>query len=193
VLERFGLASRGSQRLYDQPMRIFTQRIHRDCPIGGLERGLRVARLQRLLGVPDHGIERQAFQPPSLRAEPIRPGFLCDIHVCQQWIAVEVGGGGERRAASVAAQRLESRHVAIDRTGREPDIVAVAHEGMVAQCPAQPEQGLAQVLLGLGVEMRAPEQGRELLARLRLGCGAGQVCQQRRKLLVGQLDGSLGP
>jgi hypothetical protein len=83
VLERFCLAPCGSQRLHDQPMRVLAQGIHRDCPIGGLERGLRVARLQRLLGVPDHRAERQAFQPRSLRAEPIRPGLLGDIHVSQ--------------------------------------------------------------------------------------------------------------
>jgi len=193
VLERFGLASHGGQRLHDHPMRVLTQGIQRDGAMGDLERGLRACRVQRLPGVPDHGVERQAFQPPSLCTEPIRPGLLCDIHVGQQRPLVEVSGRGERSTASFAAQRLEPGHIAIDHTGCEPHFVAIAHEGIVAQCPAQPEQCLAQVLLGLGLEMRAPKQGRQLLSRLWHGGSAGQICQQAGKLLVGQLDGSFRP
>ena len=39
--------------------------------------------------------------------------------------------------------------------------------------------------------MRAPQQGDQLFARLRLGRGAGEIGQQAGKLLVGQVDGAL--
>ena len=79
VLERFCLASRGGQGLDDQPMRILSQGIHRDGPIGDFERGLRVPRLQFLLAVADQGVERDAFQSLAFRAEPIRPCVFRDI------------------------------------------------------------------------------------------------------------------
>jgi hypothetical protein len=63
----------------------------------------------------------------------------------------------------------------------------------VTQHPAQPEQRLAQVLLGLGLEMRAPEQSCQPFARLRHGRSAGQVCQQARELLVRQINRSVWP
>ena len=63
----------------------------------------------------------------------------------------------------------------------------------MAQCPAQPEQGLTQVLLGLGLEMRAPEQGCQLLPRLRLGRGAGQIGQQAASFLLGSSTGPSRP
>ncbi len=174
VLERFGLAPRGGQRLHDHPMRVLTQGIQRDGAVGDLERGLRRLPSARLRGVPGHGVERQAFQPPSLRAEPIRPGLLCDRHVGQQRPLVEVGGRGERRPASFAAQRLEPGHVALDHTGREPHFVAIAHRGHRGPVRgATGTGGLAQVLLGLGLEMGAPQQGRQLLSRL--GHGAVQA------------------
>src|SRR5262245_55398064 len=41
--------------------------------------------------------------------------------------------------------------------------------------------------------MRAPQQGCQLLARLRLGSQAGQVGQQPGQLLIGQVDRAVRP
>src|SRR5690348_10012148 len=42
-------------------------------------------------------------------------------------------------------------------------------------------------------EVGAPQQGRQLLTRLRLGRGAGQISQQAGKLLARQVDNAIWP
>ena len=68
-----------------------------------------------------------------------------------------------------ADQGLESADIALDDRRIERYDLAVALQGVLAEQLAQPEEGLAQVLLGLRVEMRAPQQRGPLLARLRRG------------------------
>ena len=147
-----------------------------------------------LLAELHHGIERQPFQPLPLAAEPFGPGFLGDVHIGEKTVLVEVDR--PRRAKSRLPSRISASNRAASQSidaGRKRDFLAIADQDILAQHPAQPEQGLAQVLPGLGLEMRAPEQRCQLLARLRLGRGAGQVCQQAGELLAGQVDGPVRP
>jgi hypothetical protein len=72
--------------------------------------------------------------------------------------------------------------IAINHTERERDVLAVTDEEILAQRLAQTEKGLAQVLPGLGIEMRAPQQGCQFLAWLRSGSSAGEVRQRAGQL-----------
>lgn len=122
----FGLASDGVERLDDQSVSVFTQGIHSDGPVGIPERGFRMSGLQRVLAVPDHGIDREAIQPLPLLVAPFRPRVFFDVQIRQQRIAVEIGGRGQRRAVALDDQRLEADRIAIDHAGREPDVIIVA-------------------------------------------------------------------
>ena len=55
VLERFGLASRGGQRLYDQPMGILAHVVERDGALAGLQSVFGAAGGQLLFAEPHHG------------------------------------------------------------------------------------------------------------------------------------------
>ena len=55
VLERFGLASRGGQRLYDQPMGVLAHVVERDGAPAGLQRVLGAAGDELLLAEPHQG------------------------------------------------------------------------------------------------------------------------------------------
>ncbi|MCP1746650.1 hypothetical protein ABIF65_008743 [Bradyrhizobium japonicum] len=135
ALERLSPASGGGERLDDQPMRVLAQAIHRNGPVGIPERGFRMSGLQRVPAVSDHGIDRHAVQPLPLLVAPFRPCVFFDIQIRQQRIAIEIGGRGQRRAAALDDQRLEADHIAIDHAGREPDVVVVAENGVLAENP----------------------------------------------------------
>jgi len=55
VLERFGLASRGGQRLYDHPMGVLAHVVERDGALAGLETVFGAAGSQLLFAEPHHG------------------------------------------------------------------------------------------------------------------------------------------
>ncbi|NYG44699.1 hypothetical protein GGD67_002147 [Bradyrhizobium sp. IAR9] len=135
ALERLGLASIGGERLDDQPMRILAQGIHGNGPVGRPERGFRMSGLQRVLAVPDHGIDGQAVQPLPFPVAPFRPCVFFYIQIRQQRIAVEIGGRGQRRAAALDDQGLEADRIAIDHPGREPDVIVVAANGVLPENP----------------------------------------------------------
>jgi hypothetical protein len=98
---------------------------------------------------------------------------------------VEIECLGEGSLTSFPDQRQEPDHIAINHPRREQDFVAITDEQILTQCLAQTEKRLAQILPGLGVEMRAPEQRCQLLTWLRCGSSADEVRQQAGQLLVG--------
>ena len=78
--------------------------------------------------------------------------------------------------AAIGKQRFESRHVGRDHARLERDRFATADEGFLTQYSPKPSESLAQVLPRLGLEMRAPQQGHELVAAVGLRSRAGQEC-----------------
>ena len=55
MLERFGLASRGGQRLYDQPMGVLAHVVERDGALAGLQSVFGATGGQLLFAEPHHG------------------------------------------------------------------------------------------------------------------------------------------
>jgi hypothetical protein len=149
-------------------MGILAQVAERDCLAGGCQCSIGACRLQLEVAQPDQGVEGEAFQALPLAVEPIDPSLLRDTDVVEEAALVEPDSLGERGAIAFADQRLELDHIAVDCTSSKANLVAVTDKSILAQHLPQPEQGLAQVLPRLGLEMRAPQQGCELLPRL--GC-----------------------
>jgi hypothetical protein len=115
-----------------------------------------VAGRKLLLAKLHHGIERQPFQALALGLDPFRPRLLWDGNLGQQSAPVEADRAVQGIPAAVGEQGLEARHVAREYARLEGNRFAAADERILAQNPAQPRQGLPQVLPRLGVEMRAP-------------------------------------
>lgn len=87
---------------------------------------------------------------------------------------------------------LEERHVDLDGAGVEPDRVALLDQtggGPARQGPPERHEGLAEAVAGALVRGIAPEQGRQLVARLSLPQMKSEVCQERFGLLSGKGDG----
>ena len=171
-------------------MRVFAQVVDRNCPASGCKRQIVHPRFALELAQPDHGIESKTFQPPLLPSDPFGPGRLRHGQIGKEWAFVEIGNGGEQIAATLrirASSRATSQSMA---PGARDTSSSSLVKHVLAQRSAQPEQGLAEVLPCLRIEMRAPKQGCQLLSRLRLGGGAGQVREQAGELLAGQLDAS---
>ncbi len=187
-------APRGRQGADCHTMGIFAQVADRNCPASCCKGQIVPPRFVLEFAQPDHGIESKTFQPPLLPSDPFGPGRLRHAQIGKQWAFVEIGSGGERIAATLPDQSLEPSHIAGNAPpGRQRHLLLVAVKHVLAQHSAQPEQGLAQVLPCLGIEMRAPQQGCQLLARLRLGGGAGQVGEQAGELLAGRSTGPSRP
>ena len=189
VLERVGPAPARSQRAHDQTVRVLAQTADGYGPVGGAECLLVVASLKLLLAQLDHGIERQALPDAGAGQRAIRsrppPGsrFRPVDGPCR---GRPRHSGRPRLPSPTSASN--SRHVARDHVGPERNRFAMADERIFAQHAAKPGEGLAQVLPSLGVEVRAPQQGHQLVAAVRLRGRAGQKRKQGGQLLAGQID-----
>ena len=191
VLERFGLASRGGQRLYDQPMGVLAHVVEREARWPAFRACS--ARPAASSCSPSRTRAPRASSS-SLSRSPVSHSFqalFADGNVVDQPAPVEIGCRTQRIAAALTDQGLEPADIASDGRRIERYDLAVALESVLAEHLAQPGEGLAQVLLGLRVEVGAPQQGRQPLTRLRLGRRAGQIGQQARKLLARQVDNAI--
>ncbi len=193
VPERLGPASRSGQRLHDHAMGVFAHVVERDGALGRLESGIGTVRRQFLRAEPHQGAERQVFQPLALAREPLGPAFFADGNVVHEPAAIEIGCSRQGLARVLANQLLEPADIASDCGIAEHHDLAIALQRVLPDNLAQPEQRLPQVLLGLGIEMRSPQQGRKLFALLRPGRRAGEIGQQAGQLLVGQIDRPVRP
>src|SRR5258708_6653879 len=63
VLERFGLASRGNQRLYDQAMGVLAHVVEHDGALAGFERAFGPTGGQFLFAEPDQGAKCEFKEP----------------------------------------------------------------------------------------------------------------------------------
>ena len=193
MFECVSSAPAGSQHAHDKPVRVLAQTADLNCPAGSPERLLVTARMKLLLREPNHGIERQALQPLPLDAQPFGPGLFRDSDVGQQTVPVEADRRMQGIAGTLSEQRLELRHVAHECARPQRHCLPIGDQGAFAQDPAKPREGLAQVLPCLSLKMRAPKQGHELVAAVRLRGRAGQEGQQAGQLLAGQIDEPLRP
>jgi hypothetical protein len=153
----------------------------------------RDANLKLLLAEVDHGIESQAFHPPALDIEPFRPGLLWDRDFGEQGTSVETDCAIQCVPAPVAEQSLELHYIAREHARLKGNRFATANDRILAQDAPQPCKGLAQVLPCLGFEMRAPQQGHQLVGAVRLRGRAGQKGEQGSQLLAGQIQGPIRP
>src|SRR5262249_17218206 len=192
-LERFGLASRGGERLQEQPMRVLTQTVDRNGPARRFECLFVVSGLKLLLPERYHGVHRQRFDSLAFNLQPLAPGVFPDVHVGQQTAVVKPVGLGEGRPAALTNQTLQPSPVASDQAGCQRDRFPDANERIRPQSMAQSEQRLAQVLARLDLEMRAPKQSYELVPRLRRRLGQSKVREQAGELLARQIDRSIRP
>ncbi len=139
MLERFGLASGGGQRLYDQPMGVLAHVVERDGAMAGPQSVCSAAGDQLLLAEPHHGAKGELQQPLTLTNQPFAPALFADSNVVDEPALVEIGGRSKRSPAAFPDQGVEPGRIAIDRTRGELDCLALTDEGILAQRPAQPE------------------------------------------------------
>ncbi len=188
MLESLGLASRSGQRPYHQPVGVLAHVVERDGALAGLQRLFGTASGQILFAEPHHGAKGKIQQSLAFTSQPFVPALLAYANVVDQPTPVEIGCRAQRIPATVTDQGLELADVASDGRRIERYDLTIALQSVLAEHFAQPEQSLAQVLPGLRVEAGAPQQGRQLLTRLRPGRVAGQIGQQACKLLARQVD-----
>ena len=188
VPERFGIASRGGERLYDQPMRVLTHVVERNGAPAGLQSVFGTTGGEFQFAEAHHGAKGEFEQPPAFTSQPFAKALFADRDVVDQPAAVEIDCRTQRLTAALTDQCLEPADIASDDCGIERHHLAVTLERILAEHFAQPEQGLTQVLLGLRVEVGAPQQARQPLTRLRLGRRTGQIGQQARELFARQAD-----
>ena len=112
MLERFGLASRGGQRLHDQPMGILAHVVERDGALAGLQSMFGAAGGQLLLAEPHHGAKGEFEQPLAFAGEPFAPALFADGNVVDQPAPVEIGCRTQRITAALADQGLEPADIA---------------------------------------------------------------------------------
>ena len=194
VLERVRPAPGSSQCPHHHSVGILAQAVDRDRLVAGRESQVVHPSLElEELAQPDHGIESETFQPQLLAWQPIGPRFLRHPYVGEEATFVEIGRSREQLPAAVPDQRLEPDRIAIDGADFQRHLFAVADHHVLSQSPAQPEQGLAQVLPRLGLEMRAPEESCKLLARLWEGRRQGKVGEHAGEFFARQIDGFAWP
>src|SRR5262245_15092627 len=113
---------------------------------------------QLLLAERHQGAEGEFQQPLALSRQPFAPALFAYRNVVDERAAIKIDGRAQRVTAALADQGLEPADIAFDNCRIEPYDLAVALKGVLAEYLAQPGEGLAQVLLGLRVEVRAPQQ-----------------------------------
>ena len=178
VLQRIRAPAAGRQGRDDEPVRVLAQVVDRKRTLRRLERARPTACVELRGRQRQGGVERQRIEPALLRPRPDRPLLFGQRDIGEERSGIELQRVIERPAPR--DQPLERRNVAIDEAGANPDAIVAAHDRVLAQDAAQPHQRLAQALLRLGLGIGAPQQRHHLVARLRLGAGAGQIGEQAR-------------
>src|SRR5262245_11325280 len=191
--ERIGPTPACDQRSHHKPMRILPNVTYAYRPLGSSERSFTMADLKLLLAQLDHGIQCQALEPLPLDVQPSTPALFRDRDVGQQTVPVEADRRIESIPTAVAEQRLEPRHVRRDCARSKRYCFAIGDQRPLAEDTAQSREGLAQILSRLGLEMRAPQQGHELVAALWFRGRTGQKGQYAGQLLAGQIDRAVRP
>src|SRR6185436_11042784 len=107
-----------------------------------------------------------------------------DVEPIEEVAAVQRGRALERRPRAARAEALESIHVDVDSGDVERDRAVVLHQCLAggAERLAQVEQRLAQAVRRLRVTALAPQQRRELLARVCAPDGPREIREQRLAL-----------
>src|SRR5262245_29971577 len=172
-------------------MGILAQVVEHDGALTGLQCMFRAASGQFLLAKPRQGTKGELQEPLALTAQPFVPALFADGNVVQQVASVEIDCRAQCIRAALADQSLESADIALHGRRVQGYDLAVALEGVLAEHTAQSVEGLAQVLLGLGLEVGAPQQGRQPLTRLRLRHRTGQIGQQACDLLARKVDNAI--
>src|ERR1700731_1435870 len=165
-------------------MGVLTHVVERDGTLSGPQSAFGAAGGQLLFTEVHYGAKGELQYSLALTREPFVPALFGDNHVVDQPVPVEIGCRTQRIATALTDQDLEAADIALDDRRIERYDLAVALQSVLAEYLAQPEERLAQVLFGLRVEMRAPQQSRQLLTWLRPGRRAGQIGQQARQLLA---------
>ena len=140
-------------------------------------------------------LDGQLVQPLPLGREPLLERALRQRQAGQQVTPIEAGDLLERGGAAVGDQPLEPRHVHIHDRGVQGHARAIENQpgpGGPGQGLPDSREGVAQVASGLGIRHVAPQQGRELLARVGLAERESQVGQEGLGLPGGEDERSAG-
>ena len=84
MLERFGLASRGGERLYDQPMGVLAHGVERDGAPAGVQCVFGTTGGQLLFAESHHRANGEFEQPLALTGQPFVPALFADRNVVDQ-------------------------------------------------------------------------------------------------------------
>src|SRR5262249_47620064 len=112
VGERFGLASGGRQRPYDQPMRVLPHVVECYGTLADLQSMFGAACGQLLFAESDQSTKRKFEQPLALAGDPFVPPRFADGDVIDQPAPVEIGCRAQRLPAALANQGFEAANIA---------------------------------------------------------------------------------
>jgi hypothetical protein len=130
-------------------------------------------------------LDGHLVQALSLRGQPLLERTLRHRDPREQIAAVEARELLERGGAAVGDEALELGHVHVDHGGGQGHARSVEDQAGLRprrQGLADARERVAQVAAGLRLLHVAPEEGRELLARVRLTERERQIRQQRQGL-----------
>jgi len=177
---------------HERAMRRLVERIEGEDAPPDLERARDVARVR----VPrEHARERaahEAAQTLPLGGHPLLEPGLVEREPVEEIAAVELDPALERVRRPGREAALEARDVGADGGGRQRDGVAPDLEiggGAVRERAADQEERLPQAVARVAVVDVAPEEGRQLFARVRLAQRDREIREQRLGLALGQHDG----
>ena len=180
---------------HDRAVDGLLQRVQREETQTGLHGRLGGAGLLLMDEQAAQALDGQLVQALPLGREPLLERALGQRQPGQQVAPIEAGDLLERGGAAVGDQPLELRHVHIHDRGVQGHARAIedhAGPGGPGQGLADSREGVAQVAPGLGILHVAPQQGRELLARVGLAERERQVGQEGLGLLGGEDERSAG-
>ena len=166
---------------HQRPVHGFLQRIDRGELQRGLDGGLRAPGVARVREQSGQGLEDQLAQAFALGEQPVLEGRLGHREAGEQVPLVQ----GRRLDQSLRSREgdrlLERRHVHQDRGRHERHAVGVELKARAAGIPdrtAETEERLAETRASLRLRKVTPEETRELVPRVRLAKGNGEVGEQ---------------
>jgi hypothetical protein len=171
------------------------QRVQRQETEAGLDGRLGGAGLLLMGEQVAQALDGQLVQALPLGREPVVERALGQCQPGQQVTPIEPGDLLEGGGAAVGDQPLEPRHVHVHDRGVQGHARAVEdYAGPSGAGQGRPDsrEGVAEVAPGLGIRHVAPQQGRELLARMGLAERESQVGQEGLGLPGGEDERSAG-
>ena len=155
---------------HQRPMHRLLHGVQREQPRRRVHRALGLARLALEGEQSGQDLERELAQTRPLGAQPVLERLLRDADALEQVALVQRDGLLEGLRGAAGREALELLHVHLDGGRVEGQGVVIHDENRRlgrGQRPAQGDEGLTEALPGLLVAGVAPEQARQLVARMR--------------------------